>query len=1389
MHRKRLFLFVLCFILAAIPAAAAKEVKVPEPLKPWVDWVLHDHQEELSCTANYNDSNNFRCNWPSSLNLELKTGKGSFSQSWYLEHQSWIQLPGNTKVWPVNVTINNKPAVILNRQGVPQVELPPGQYRIKGSFAWHSMPEFLQINRHTGLLSLKVKGKKIDFPNLDDAGRVWLHATGHGKKVIEDRIQLQSFRMIDDRIPARVILQLNLDVAGTAREVLLGAPFAPENFIPVSLTSSLPARLEKDGRIRLQVRPGQWQISLVARHIGPLTALTFSRPDDGFWPAEEIWVFTKQNNRIVEIEGVTAIDPQQTLLPPNWRNLPAYRLLAGEVMKFKEIKRGDPHPAPDQLALQRNLWLRFDGGGYTIQDQVSGKKTSNWRLEMTPPLKLGRVAIDGAEQFITKRADSENTGIELRKGIINLTADSEYLGSIGKIPAIGWDHDFQKVSARLFLPPGYRLLHATGIDNIPATWLNRWTLLDIFIVLIFTIALAKLFSRPIAVIGLTTMVVLYHEPSAPRWIWLAILVGVALIRNIPPGKFLKAVKIYYIVSFVLLLIMAIPFSITQLRVGLYPQLEKPWHSMSNLTAAQPASTLLATKQASPKREADIPVEIAETLATAEDRIAGLMKSTAEPAASKSSYYRSNRVAQYDPSMVSQTGPGIPAWQWNTVHMSWSGPVERSQQIGLTLIGPKINLILACGRVALLIVLALTIFGISYHRKRGWNFPDPKTLLVVPLLFMALAMPAKVQATEIPSPEMFRELQQRLLEKDECFPGCADIPLMTIDISPKKLSVKFEVSAQVEVAIPLPGNPKHWLARAITLDNRPAAAVYRTNQGLWMIVPKGRHAISLSGKVPPHNSLQLTLPLKPHQLKIKATGWTTEGTHADGSIDNQLQFKRISGAENPATQILATGVLPPFTLVQRTLLLGLDWKVSTTVRRISPTGSAIIIEYPLLPGEAVLTEGIKVKDGKAQISLDPQSSYLQFESLLAKTPAITLHHAETNNWTEIWQVDASPIFHLEYDGIPVILHQVGNRWAPKWHPWPGEELQLKISRPAGIKGQTITIDKSQLEVRPGQRATDLQLDLSLRSSQGGQHTIILPPDSQLQEVKINGRVQSIRQEGRNIPLPISPGAQSIILKWRETKGIVASYKTPEIDLGLPTANTNIDLYLPNNRWPLLVCGPVIGPAILFWSVIVVILLIAFGLAKSNLTHLKFYQWLLLGVGMSQSNLPGTLLVVGWLIALEYRKKADPHMDKGHFNLMQIGLAALTFLALGSLVFAISQGLLGHPDMSIVGNGSYGSLLRWYQDYSANTLPQAWLLSIPLFWYRLAMLAWALWISFTLIKILRYGWHSFSEPVLWQQIPKGLKTPDLPTQKDTMAKDEDEVDLSDELQVAEDDLPKE
>ena len=121
---------------------------------------------------------------------------------------------------------------------------------------------------------------------------------------------------------------------------------------------------------------------------------------------------------------------------------------------------------------------------------------------------------------------------------------------------------------------------------------------------------------------------------------------------------------------------------------------------------------------------------------------------------------------------------------------------------------------------------------------------------------------------------------------------------------------------------------------------------------------------------------------------------------------------------------------------------------------------------------------------------------------------------------------------------------------------------------------------------------------------------------------------------------------------------------------------------------------------------------------------------------------------------FRKKAEA-FEARKFDLMQIGIAVLTIAAVSSLVFAISRGLLGHPDMNIIGNGSSSGLLRWYQDVSDHTPPQAWVFSIPMLTYRIAMLAWALWISFWLVGILKWGWQQFTTPRIWNSLPPKIK----------------------------------
>ena len=93
-----------------------------------------------------------------------------------------------------------------------------------------------------------------------------------------------------------------------------------------------------------------------------------------------------------------------------------------------------------------------------------------------------------------------------------------------------------------------------------------------------------------------------------------------------------------------------------------------------------------------------------------------------------------------------------------------------------------------------------------------------------------------------------------------------------------------------------------------------------------------------------------------------------------------------------------------------------------------------------------------------------------------------------------------------------------------------------------------------------------------------------------------------------------------------------------------------------------------------------------------------------------------------------------------------------MALLCLVAAIPQGLLGAPDMQVAGNGSSAYGLRWFADRSADALPGASAISVPLWVYKVAMLAWAIWLANAVIGWLRDGFAAWTRGGYWRALPR-------------------------------------
>ncbi len=571
---------------------------------------------------------------------------------------------------------------------------------------------------------------------------------------------------------------------------------------------------------------------------------------------------------------------------------------------------------------------------------------------------------------------------------------------------------------------------------------------------------------------------------------------------------------------------------------------------------------------------------------------------------------------------------------------------------------------------------------------------------------------------------------------------------------------MQIDAAWETAVPLPGGAKHWLPETVLLNGEPALGIAQSPDGqLWIPLKAGQHQLLLEGPLPEREAVQIPLPLKPHRIEAKVEGWVLEGLRDGGLADDNLQLTRVQSTNGVADPTLEPTQLPPFLRVERHLQLGLAWQITTRVVRVSPRGAAVLLEVPLLPGESVTTDGIRVEDGKALVNMAPQVSSLQWTSVLEQVETLTLVAPDSVPWIEVWRLDAPPIWHVELRGIPVI-HQPnpGELRVREWRPWPGETVSIAIGRPEGVEGRTFTIDRSALHVNPGLRASDAQLHITLRASRGAQHTIALPQGAELQWVEIDGERQPIRQVEQNVTLPIRPGKHSATLAWRSPGGISAYFATPSIDLRTPSVNSEIQLAMPRDRWVLFLGGPRMGPAVLFWSLLCIAFIVAIGLGKLPLTPLRWGSWLLLFIGLTQVPIFVSLIVGSWLIALGWRRDHARPANNTAFDAFQVLLVAWTGVALLGLVWAIQNGLLGLPNMHITGNGSSAQLLRWYQDRSPETLPSVWVVSVPLAVYRLAIRAWALWLARALLGWLRWGWDCFRQGGLWRPLRTPVVEPD-------------------------------
>ncbi|MCX6866809.1 MAG: hypothetical protein NTV46_11460, partial [Verrucomicrobia bacterium] len=323
-------------LTAAAPAETAREI--PDSLKPWTGWALWD-ERDLDSPTPYHDPKQALRLWPSRLALKVDGAGGRFGFAVAVFSGTWVPLPGDGELWPINVTANGAVVPVVEHEGRPAVKLVAGRYDLTGVYRWKSIPQRIAMPAEIGILTLTLDGQAIESPVWDAQGFLWLKRDASTEQTDKDFLALKMNSLIEDGIPLWLHTDLELIVAGKSREEALGI-ILPVGWKLASVDSPIPVAVDDAGLMKAQVRAGKWTLHLSAYRMDNPEQIAYAA---GVKPAvaEQLVAFRAQPDfRLIEISGLPSIDVSQTPFPDKWREFPVYRWDTTKPFQMDEKMRG-----------------------------------------------------------------------------------------------------------------------------------------------------------------------------------------------------------------------------------------------------------------------------------------------------------------------------------------------------------------------------------------------------------------------------------------------------------------------------------------------------------------------------------------------------------------------------------------------------------------------------------------------------------------------------------------------------------------------------------------------------------------------------------------------------------------------------------------------------------------------------------------------------------------------------------------------------------------------------------------------------------------------------------------------------------------------------------------
>ncbi len=701
-----------------------------------------------------------------------------------------------------------------------------------------------------------------------------------------------------------------------------------------------------------------------------------------------------------------------------------------------------------------------------------------------------------------------------------------------------------------------------------------------------------------------------------------------------------------------------------------------------------------------------------------------------------------------------SGPAIPNWSWRSHYIQVDTPVASEHSLKIVTLSHSTVRVICALRVLLILYVLFMLFKKIFKKddeffssifKKSIALKSGLTtscfaLLVFPLL--VFFNPGIAQA-DIPDAQTLKSLA-KVLESSICKnKECASIESLKVSISEDTFRLRLEANSEGKTLITLPGPSNVLVPEVVTINGVKTNSVIGSNQHLLVGISKGKNLIEVTGRTPSSNAFSLSLPEKPIHVSVDSSYWYVEGVSKTGSIKGDLRFTAISDSSNKNPGLSSQNQqeskkidLPAYGIVTRNIFISEEILIRTKVQLLGERSREKTLSVPILENEKITSGKLKVNGSVLNLSFAPNEAVKEYTSLIDRPEGDwSIKASSLPNLTEKWGVSCNTMLNCSFSGLKPTKNSIDQKIVRLFEPFSRETIAVKIVELETIKGKFSTIDSVQHDLKWGTGLTTGDVAITTRVTEQSNLKFEFEEGFRIKNIVSNDNGARGVFENNKGEILLSPGIHNVRLSYKSSTKPSFYQRLPALKINSDASNVNINLNPGAQRWILWTGGPLWGPSVIFWSKLIVFLVICITLSRLNLIPLSIRSASFLGLGLASLPVIRFWVPLVWLVSLVL---LDRYRDKISSRFTKVTTAAFCLLVTVSLFVLyeiVMSGLVLKPPMLIIGNQSHASALKWYIDQSSGELTRPWVISWPISYWRAFSLAWSLWLVTALFSWLK------------------------------------------------------